>query len=343
MEKNQNRRGFLAVALAAIAAAAAYRSTTIEKPAPMTPARIAFVTAGNGPYWAATVRGAKAAAKDFSVDLAVNMPEHSESLEEQTSLLSQIDCAATDGVGVSLIDGDGQTALVNRIAEKTNVITFDSDAPDSNRTSYVGTGNFGAGRTAGRLLRDALPAGGKVVVLMANTTKNNMQDRRSGLEAALKESVEGKGAVEILAYLEDKGNQEKCAESIVQALKDHADLAGIVGLNAKHGPVLMKTLKDSEQLGKLKLITFDDEDETLAGIEQGSIEATIAQQPYQYGYETVRMLAALARGDENLKPISHSTYSVTAVPVTKDNVAEYRKNQQARHEAEAPAEKTAQK
>ena len=63
-------------------------------------------------------------------------------------------------------------------------------------------------------------------------------------------------------------------------------------MNAQHGPILLRVLRDLDKLGKIKLVTFDDDEQTLGGLESGDIYATIAQDPYKYGYEAVDMLAS---------------------------------------------------
>jgi ribose transport system substrate-binding protein len=125
--------------------------------------------------------------------------------------------------------------------------------------------------------------------------------------------------------LVDNGNREKCEQNIRDVLVEHADLGAIVGLNARHGPILLQVLKELDKLEKLKLITFDDADETLKGVEDGHIYATLAQDPYRYGYEAVTTLATLCSGDETSLPIvgRGSTY-LSVEPIRRDNLDDFR-------------------
>ena len=108
-------------------------------------------------------------------------------------------------------------------------------------------------------------------------------------------------------------------------MSEHADLSAIVGLNARHGPILLNVLKELDKLGKVKLITFDDADETLKGVEDGYIYATLAQDPYRYGYEAVTTLATLCSGDETSLPIvgRGSTY-LSAEAIRRENLDDFR-------------------
>jgi ribose transport system substrate-binding protein len=318
------------ILLVALAGAIGYRLNGMRQPPPPPPAVIAFVTGGNDGYWQMTANGAQAAAKKDRVDLQIEMPTDNESVDQQTALLSKLDLAKLDGVAISPLDAAGQTDLINSIGEKTKVVTFDSDAPDSKRLSYIGTSNFSAGRMCARLVNEALPGGGKIAVLLANLTKDNLLDRKGGFEeriAQFADDVEAGAPPKLVVvdYLIDSGSAEKCAENVRSALAKHSDLACIVGMNAFHGPVLLKTLEDAGKLGQIKLITFDVEDETLDGIEKGNIFATVAQDPYQFGYEAVTMLASLSRGDATRLPIvGKGSFSVSAEPITQTNLADFR-------------------
>jgi len=319
------------VALLALAAAFWYRART-EEPSPGTaiPVRVLLVTGGPGEYWDEAVRGARAAADKLKVDLDVKAPADYENVSQQVDILSQADFTKINGLGLSPLDADGQAGLINRIAQVTKVVTFDSDAPHTSRMTFVGTNNYVAGQLAARLVREALPNGGKIALLVVNLTKDNIQDRKTGFSDTLATAVEQSPKIEVVDVLEDQGQTDRCAENIEKALANHPDLVGFVAMNGFQGPILIKTLRASGKLGKVKLVTFDDAPETIAGVEDGSIFATVVQDPYQFGYETVRILANLSRGDEMLKPIGNSAFNVAPVAVKKDNLEEFRKKAESR-------------
>jgi ribose transport system substrate-binding protein len=173
---------------------------------------------------------------------------------------------------------------------------------------------------------------------VANKTKDNLLDRVGGFQEivgqlaarAPKDGDEGGPSIEIVDFFVDDGDDQKCATLVRQALADHPDLACFVGLNARHGPVLMDVLKAEGQLGKVQVVAFDENPETLDGIASGDIFATVAQDPYLFGYEAVRMLAKLCRSDETEQPIGATTFSVNTETVRKDNLDAYKAKLKAR-------------
>jgi ribose transport system substrate-binding protein len=340
MSNNRLRLWLGVIALVALAGAFAYRSSVLrEPPVPPNP-RIVFVTGGTGPFWQLAIDGAKAAAKDYNTKLQVESPEGDENLDGQIVILTHLDLGQLDGVALSPLDAEGQTHLINRLAHEKKVVTFDSDAPLSDRQSYIGTSNLAAGVLCGKLVREALPKGGGIVVLLSNLTKENMKDRQNGFQENLGPNLVAAGSdrpspnYEVFDYLIDNGDDEKCAGNIRDALKKHPDLSCIVGMNAHHGPVLLSVLKDAGKLGKIKLVTFDDDEATLHGIEEGYVFATVAQDPYKYGYEAVNTLASLCRGGGNSLPVvgSGSVY-IGADAIRSDNLKEYESRVKKRQDA----------
>lgn len=324
---------FWLLVLAILGGAVWYRSTVFSEPVVVERPSVAFVTGGSGPYWQLAVNGAKAAAKAHNVDLDVKLLSISENLQEQTEILTKLPYEKLDGVAFSPIDGDAQTRLINRMARDLYVITYDSDAPLSERRCHIGTSNFAAGQLSAKLISEALPEGGKVAVLQASLTKSSNIERKLGVEETLGISSDGGDAdasaadskIVIVNFLVDDGDDKKCARLIRETLKEHGDLAGFIGMNARHGPILLKVLTEDGQLAKMKLVTFDDAAETLAGVEGGQIFATVAQDPYMYGYEAVRMLASLARGDPSDVPVvGGGTIHVNAEAIRQENLAKFR-------------------
>jgi ribose transport system substrate-binding protein len=299
-----------------------------------SPTKVVVITGGPGPYWQATIAGAQAAAQEFGLKLEVKSPSQAENLEQQMQLLASLQGTELAGIAVSPVDPDQETRLINRLASETTVITFDSDAPLSLRQGHVGASNYGAGRLCARLIHEAVPQGGKVAVLMANRTKANLLDRQSGLEENINrifadEKIDANHQYQLLPYLVDEGDDARCAQLIRSTLAEHADLACFVGLNARHGPLLLEVLAAEGKLGQVQLVTFDDAEATLAGIEAGHIYATVVQNPYRFGYEAVRLLSAQPRDEGVVMPVVGSgSFLIPTEAIRKPELAEFRQRTQ---------------
>ncbi len=226
------------IAILAVAAAIWYLvwAQRLSEPETGAPVRVAFVTGGPGEYWDEAVRGARAAAEKLKVNLDVQAPAEHENVTQQIEILSQANLSKMNGLGLSPLDAEGEAQLINRIAQATKVVTFDSDAPQTSRTTFVGTNNFAAGQMAAQLARNALPEGGKVAVLVVNLTKDNVQDRKRGFSEALAGEGGETPKIEIVGVLEDHGQADQCGENVRKALADHPDLAGFIAMNGRKDP-----------------------------------------------------------------------------------------------------------
>jgi len=326
-----SQRTTLIVMLVLVAIAVGwYRSSVFGSPTAAPRPNIVVVTGGSSPFWQLIGNGAKVAAAEKGVDLTLLMPESDENLDRQIQLLSSIDRNSVAGVALSPIDAEKQSRLIDRLSKKMLVVTIDADAPQSSRNMYIGTSNLAAGRTCADLVQEVIPEGGKVAVLIANQTKQNVIERKEGFAEAMSHVKEL--GYEVVDYLVDEGDTQRCAESIREVLGRHPDLNCLVGMNAYHGPVMLQVLKETDNLGKIKLVAFDEVEETLDGIEAGDVYATVTQDPYQYGYQSVHMLAELYRATEAQRPLpgSRSTFTINTRVIRQGDVADFRSDLQSR-------------
>lgn len=294
--------------------------------------RVAYVTNGVDPFWNIAEAGALAAAEEFDVDCEVLMPP--KGLVDQKRMVETLLSNGVDGIAISPIDAANQVQFLNQAASVTNVITQDSDAPDSDRLCFVGMDNYKAGRQAGKLIKEALPDGGSVMIFVGRLEQLNAQQRRQGaIDELLDRPVQSLDTLvfdppgaeiagdtyTILGTRTDNFDYAKAKSNAEDAIAAYAELDAMLGLFAYNIPACLTAVQEADKLGEIQLISFDEHDATLKGIQDGHVHGTVSQQPYQYGWHSVRILAALARGDESVVP-ENEFYEVPAVVVRANNV-----------------------
>lgn len=278
------------------------------------PLRLAFVTNNASDFWVPARRGCEQAAEELAgVEVAFRIAE-SGTAREQEQILQELLEAGVDGISITPVDPLGQLESINRAARRTLVVTHDSDAPRSDRVYYLGTDNVAAGRQAGELIRRALPEGGRVILFAGSREAQNSTDREAGIRQALEGSP-----VRILGVQSDDGDQRQARLNAQRALQEYPDLDALVGLWGYHGPALWSALREEGKEGQVRIICFDQEDETLQGIREGAIFGTVVQQPYEFGYQTIRAMTELLRGERNVQPGEEIIYIPTLL-VTAENV-----------------------
>ena len=278
--------------------------------------RVAFVTNNASDFWKIARAGTEAAAREFNCDVEFRIPAGGTAAEQQ-QIVEDLMVTGVSGVAISPNDPDNWTEVLNEIAEKVDLVTQDSDAPNSNRACYIGTDNFAAGQAAGQLIVSALPDGGQIMVFVGKMDAQNAQDRLAGI----KDVLEGT-SIEIADVKTDETDRAKAIANVQSTLVSYPDIAALVGLWSYNGPAILNAVRDSGKLDQVKIIAFDEETETLQGVQDGHIVGTIVQQPYQFGYESVKVLNELAQGDASSIPESKQVF-IPVQTITQANVEEF--------------------
>jgi ribose transport system substrate-binding protein len=313
---------FLVLSLTALAGLSCQQPTTTNSTsassngtAPSgTQLKLAFVTNNASDYWTIARKGVEKADGELpDVSVEFKLPGEG-TAAEQKRIIDDLISTGVNGMAISPVDPDNQTQLINDTAKKALVITQDSDAPTSDRALYIGTDNVAAGRQAGELIKEALPEGGKIMVFVGKSDARNAAERLQGIKEALAGSK-----VEILDVRTDDTDRARAKSNAADTLVKHPDVAALVGLWSYNGPAILNAVKEAGKAGQVKIVCFDEEDETLAGVKDGAIFATVVQQPYEFGYQSVKIMAQILKGDKSAIPASKQI-NVPTLVIKKDGV-----------------------
>lgn len=268
--------------------------------------RLAFVTNNAADFWSIARRGVDSARQDLG-NVEVEFRTNSDgSAAEQQRIVDDLLARGVDAVAISPVDPANQTRMLDAVASQAVLMTQDSDAPGSKRIVYLGTDNRAAGRQAGALILEALPAGGKIMLFVGRRDAQNAKDRIAGIEEALAGSN-----VTILDVRTDDTDNARAKANAADALVKVPDLAGMVGLWNYNGPAILSAVREAKREGQVQIVAFDEDDQTLAGIRDGAIHATVVQQPFEFGYRSMQMMARLLKGDSTQVPASRQIFVPT--------------------------------
>ena len=279
--------------------------------------RLAFITNNAADFWTIARKGTEKADAGLP-DVEVEFRLGDGTAAEQKRIVDDLLAKGVDGIAISPVDPANQTAMLNDAAGQALVFTHDSDAPDSRRECYVGTDNVAAGRQAGELIKEALPRGGRIAIFVGKLDARNAQERLQGI----KEAIAGSG-IEIIDVRTDDTDQVRAKANVAEMLVSHPDVAALVGLWSYNGPAILNATRDAGRIGQVKIIAFDEDDETLTGVKSGAIAGTVVQQPYDFGYQSIVLLAKALGGDRSGIPANRQLFIPTKV-IRQDNVDEFR-------------------
>jgi ribose transport system substrate-binding protein len=279
--------------------------------------RIVFVTNNASDFWTIARKGtekAQAELPNVKIEFRIN---DDGSASGQQRMVDDLLAKGISGIAISPVDPKNQVQMINRAASQAVVVTQDSDAPNSERACYIGTDNEAAGVQAGELVKEALPGGGQIMVFVGTMDAQNAQERFRGLKKALEGSN-----IKIIDIRTDETDRVRAKSNAATTLINHPDIAGMVGLWSYNGPAILSAVRESGKIGKVKIIAFDEEDETLAGIKEGAIYATVVQQPFEFGYRSMIMLAKVIGGDRSGIPAGKLDI-VPTLTIKKDGVEDF--------------------
>lgn len=300
---------------------------------------VAFVTNQIADFWRIAEAGCRDASKDLGIEVNVRMPPRA-TADEQKRIVEDLITAGIDGLAITVLDADNQTEWLNSVAERIPLVIHDADAPNANRLMYIGMNNYKAGRACGQLVKQALPSGGNVALFIGRMEQDNSRYRRQGVidellhrdrDASYYQSqakswddtegvIEGNG-FNILATIV-AGNFEESQAKAEDAINTYPDMNMMVGLFEYNPPACLQAIKKAGKQGVIQVVGFDENAVTLQAIKDGECVGTVVQNPYQYGYESVRVLTQILRGDKSVIPESHEL-DIPARAITQENVDEY--------------------
>jgi ribose transport system substrate-binding protein len=296
---------------------------------------VAYITNGIASFWDIAEAGALKAGVDFDAEVLVQMPANG--IDDQKRMLEDAITNGLDGVAVSPINSDNQLDLLNEVAENTVLITHDSDAENSDRELYIGMSNYAAGRMCGELVEAAtadIEGTVSVMIFVGRLGQENADLRRQGLIDQLmgrdpdptREDKPGtvikNDRFTILGTRTDDFDGSKCKAHAEDSITAYPDLNCMVGLFAYNPPQMLEAAKNADKLGEIRIVGFDEDAITLRAIADGTCYGTVVQNPFEYGYQSVKILTQVARGTIDLADME-DFIDIPARKIVKDNVMEF--------------------
>ncbi len=265
--------------------------------------RLIILINGESPFWDACRRGVEDASKELQLDQAgfVAVVESNDGspqgqLEKLRQFNTQRDIAA---VAVSAIDKDNAAVAdeLRRLQQRgVKVITIDSDLDRQKfadaRYAFIGTDNFKAGKVLGTCMRILKPEGGKYVTFVGRTGAQNAIERVGGL-------AEGAGEkFQRVDNMADENDQTRARENVRHAIQNHPEVSILVGIWSYNAGAIVDVVKELGVRKRMLVVAFDAQPDAIRHMEQGQIDCLLVQNPYQIGYQAVRMMKAMVEDDQ---------------------------------------------
>jgi ribose transport system substrate-binding protein len=280
------------------------------------------------PYWQTALAGLDRAAGDLKVSAELVGPDKYDPAAQRDEFRRTV-AKKPAGIMVSAADPELMRAEIDAAIEAgIPVITMDSDAPKSKRLFFVGTNNYQAGLTGGRVLAKTLNGTGNVVVFTI-PAQANLIERLRGYEDAIANTN-----IKIVQTVDIHGEGSLAFDKAMEILeKGGMKVDGFVCLEATAGKEVAEVLGRRNVKGKI-VIAMDTDEGTLEWIEKGGIVATVAQKPFTMAYYGLHLLDDLhhnkpaklnADWGQDLQAVVPSVVDTGSSLIDKTNVSGLRK------------------
>ncbi|WP_026575819.1 sugar ABC transporter substrate-binding protein [Bacillus sp. UNC438CL73TsuS30] len=269
----------------------------------------------NDEYWKIMQAGAEAAGKKYGVDVEVAGPADETQVIQQVSMIEDDITKKVSALAVA----PSQPATVLPAFQKAKqanipLVLIDSDASFPDKVSFVGTGNFEAGKQAGKFIASKLQKGDKVAIIRGSLGDNTHDERTNGAEEALKAA-----GINIASVQPADSDRNKALSVMENILQTQPDIKAVYGTSDEMALGALRALKSEHS--KAFVVGFNGSSNALDSIKAGDMTASIAQDPYKIGYLGVEAAVKAMKKEAVDKRIDSGTKVIT-----KDNVVEFENN-----------------
>jgi ribose transport system substrate-binding protein len=314
----------LAIGAAALGVSGVLSSASAETGAPKKKSYSIGLIAKSqsNPVFIAARTGAEDAAvelgKKYGVEIKIEWRTPvSEDAQKQAEAIEQLVASGIDGIAISATDAKVLTGAVNSAVDMgVPVVTFDSDIPQSKRFAYFGTDDVACGRLLGDTLANSMGKKGVVAILGGNQTAPNLQGRIRGVKEALKAYPD----ITIKGEFYHAETPQDAVAKVEQVQSANPEITGWAMVGG--WPLFTANALD-KVAGKAKVVAVDALPAQLSYVKSGEVDTLLAQQVYEWGTESVRLLMdKIVDGKTPENPIVNADLK----PITKENAEEYGKS-----------------
>ena len=264
----------------------------------------------NNPFYVQLKSGAQAEAKKLGLDLTVTDAQNDAS--QQANQLQNFTSSSYGAIIVNPVDSDAASNSV-KAADKAKipVIAVDRAVNKAAVDTLVASDNIVGGELAAKTIGEKLGGTGKIVILQGQAGTSAARERAEGFAKGLKAFP----GIQVVAQQPADFDRTKGLDVMSNLLQAHPDVQGVIAANDEMALGAIKAL--GSKAGKsVSVVGFDGTPDGLTAVKQGTLYASVAQQPSQLGRIAVDNALRAAQGKK-----VETTVKVPVKVVTKENVA----------------------
>ena len=244
-------------------------------------------------FWLSVFAGAEAAATEYNVKLSILGPETEEDYETQNQMVAQAVEEGAEALVFSAIDYENNAAAIDAASSKgVKIVAIDSNVDSEAVSTYIGTDNYAAGQMAAQAALDRVEGELKVGIVNYDISSANGQEREWGAV----DTFTASGRAEVTAVINTLAEARQACDDTAAMLRDHPEINVLLAFNEPTSVGAADAVEMLDAADRIFLVGFDSNVVTVDGLQEGSVDALIVQNPYAMGYLGVESAYKLLSG-----------------------------------------------
>ncbi|MBO4646520.1 MAG: substrate-binding domain-containing protein [Lentisphaeria bacterium] len=255
-------------------------------------------------WWEVVHKGAEKAAKESGYEITWNGPEVETDREKQIQCVEDAIIKQSAAIVLGPNDFKALARSVEKIrSRKIPCVIIDSPVDSDQYDSFAGTDNYRGGAEAARIIGKKLHGKGNVILVRYIQNSASTDARGNGFVDTLRKEFPD---IKIIAEQHTQGTIEDARQRTVDMLTKHSSANAVFAVNHPSSVGAYKAIQNEKKAGKICFVAFDSDPVLLEGVSKGEVEAIIAQNPFEIGYQGVKLAVALLKQQkvEREKPIA---------------------------------------
>jgi ribose transport system substrate-binding protein len=269
----------------------------------------------NNPFFIDMKKGAEDTAARLGATLIVQAAEREVDVDKQMQIIENL---IQSKVSALCVTPSGSKEVVpaivkaNRAAIPVVIVDTRVDSQALKQAGgqvagFIGSDNFEGGKLAGEFIVKRLGGKGKVAILEGIPGHETGDSRLKGFHSAL----EGHPEVQVVASQTANWERDQGYNVFQNILQSHPDVQALFACSDLMALGAVEAIASAKKTGTIAVVGFDAFSEAREAVQKGTMDATIAQSPYEMGSRAVENAFRLLKGEKVEEDISVKIQLIT--------------------------------
>lgn len=240
-------------------------------------------------FWMTMIAGAESAAKEYEVNLKIKSPDSESNYNMQERLILDAINEKPDVIVISPIDYYELTDTIKKVKEnKITLILLDSNINEDLSDCFIETNNYEAGKILGEYVNGLVNEDSNIAIVSHVKGTSTAVEREEGVRDGIDNSQD---LISKVVYSDS--DYQKAYNLTKDLVQNDRSIDIIVGLNLYSTVGVARAIEELGLQETIRVVGFDNDEEGIGYLENGTIQALLIQRPFNMGYLGIEKAVSL--------------------------------------------------